>query len=137
MHALFSTYLFAIPLVVGLLSECVKIVTEGMMRGAWHEGLFRSGGMPSTHSAFVTSLLIVVGKKTGLDSPEFAIAFVFACMIWYDAMISRRAIGEQAKLLNRLQKWEHLSERLGHSFKEVIGGIVFGAVITSIGIWLS
>ena len=45
-------------------------------------------------------------------------------------------IGEQAKILNRLQKWEHLSERLGHSLKEVIGGIIFGGAITLIGIYL-
>ena len=84
------------------------------------DGLFRSGGMPSSHSAFVTSLLIVVGWKAGPESIEFAIAFVFACLVWYDAVSSRHAIGEQAKILNRLQKWEHLTERLGHSFKEVI-----------------
>ncbi len=133
MHDLLSTYIFLIPLAVGLLAEMVKIFTEGIQRGAWHEGIFRPGGMPSTHSAFVTSLLIVVWNKAGLESIAFAIAFVFACIVWYDAMSSRRAIGQQAKLLNRLQKWEHLSERLGHSVKEVLGGIVFGAAITAIG----
>ena len=67
----------------------------------------------------VTSLLIVVGKKLGIASPEFAIAAVFSCLTWYDAMSSRRAIGEQAHVLNRLQHWQHFSERLGHSFKQV------------------
>jgi acid phosphatase family membrane protein YuiD len=52
-------------------------------------------------------------------------------------MSSRRAIGMQAKLLNRLQHWEHLKERLGHSFSEVVGGIVFGSVVTWVGIWIS
>ena len=136
MHAVLSTYVFVIPLIVGLLSEAVKIFTEGMERGAWHEGLFRPGGMPSSHSAFVTSLLIVVSEISGLGSTDFAIAFTFACIVWYDAMNSRRAIGQQAKLLNRLQKWEHVSERLGHEFKEVIGGIIFGAFVTIIGIHL-
>ncbi len=134
LHDILSTYIFIIPLIVGLLSEAVKVCTEGMERGAWHEGLFRSGGMPSSHSALVTSLLIVVAEKSGLDSVAFAIAFIFACIVWYDAVSSRRAIGEQAKILNRLQKWEHLSERLGHSLKEVVGGIIFGASITLIGI---
>ncbi len=137
MHDFLRIYLFIIPLIVGILSEILKIFTEGIQRGAWHEGLFRSGGMPSSHSAFVTSLLIIVGMKTGLHSTEFAIAFTFACIIWYDATSSRRAIGEQAKILNRLQKWEHFSERLGHSLLEVIGGIVFGAAVTLIGIWIS
>ena len=135
MHTLLSTYLFLIPLVVGFLSEVLKVITEGIERGAWHEGLFRPGGMPSSHSAFVTSLLIVVGWKTGLESVSFAIAFVFACIVWYDAVSSRHAIGEQAKILNLLQKKQHLSERLGHSMKEVIGGMLFGAAVTVLGIW--
>ncbi len=136
MPDLLSTYIFTIPLIVGLLSEALKVFMEGIKSGAWHEGIFRSGGMPSSHSAFVASLLIVVADKTGLDSVSFAIAFALACIVWYDALSSRRAIGEQAKLLNRLQKWEHLSERLGHSLKEVMGGIVFGTCITLVGIYI-
>ncbi len=134
---LLRLYPFLIPLVVGFLCEATKICYEGFRTGKWHEGIFRSGGMPSTHSAFVTSLLIVVHQKLGAESTEFAIALTFACIVWYDAMNSRRAIGLQAQILNRLQKWEHLVERVGHSFLEVAGGIVFGGLVTWIGIWLS
>lgn len=131
------TYIFLIPLIVGLSAELLKVMVEGFEKGAWHEGLFRPGGMPSSHSALVTSLLIIVGYRSGVDSVLFAVAFVFASIVWYDAMGSRRAIGKQAEVLNRLQHWEHLSERLGHSFKEVIGGILFGAAITVLGIWVA
>jgi uncharacterized protein len=137
LHDLLRTYPFLIPLVVALLCEFVKIAVDTLRTGAWHTALFRPGGFPSTHSAFSTSLLIIVWHKTGLDSIPFAIAFVFAGIVWYDAMSARRAIGEQAKILNRLQHWEHFSERLGHSFIEVIGGILFGAGVTALGIWLS
>lgn len=137
MSALLSQYTFLIPLIVGLLSEALKVVTEGIERGAWHEGILRPGGMPSSHSAFVTSLLIVIGRKTGIDSIEFAIAFVFACIVWYDALSFRHALGEQAKVLNRLQHWEHFSERLGHSVREVLGGIIFGTAVTTLGIWIA
>jgi uncharacterized protein len=130
MRELLSTYIFLIPVIVGFLSEAVKVVSEGITKGAWHEGFFRSGGMPSTHSAFVTSLLIIVWQKTGIHSTEFAIAFVVACLFWYDAMVSRREIGEQAKVLNQLQKLNVLKERIGHSLKEVVGGIVFGGIVT-------
>ena len=135
--SLLRLYPFLIPLVVGILCEITKITQEGIRTGRWHEGIFRSGGMPSTHSAFVTSLLIVVWQKAGTESVEFAVAFVFACIVWYDAMNARRAIGEQATILNRLQKWKHFAERVGHSFKEVVGGIVFGGLVTWLGIWLS
>ena len=130
-------YLFLIPVLVALFSEVTKVVWHGIKTGDYQEKLFQPGGMPSTHSAFVTSLIIVIGTKLGLDSPEFAIAFVFACLTWYDAFSSRRAIGEQAKILNKLQHWRHFSERLGHTGLEVCGGIVFGAVVTLIGIEMS
>lgn len=134
---LLRLYPFLIPLLVGVLCEAVKVCTEGIRTRNWHDGLFRAGGMPSTHSAFVTSLLIVVDRTMGMESAEFAIAFVFACIVWYDAMHSRKEIGDQAKALNRLQKREHFVERVGHSFREVVGGIVFGGVVTWAGIWLS
>jgi uncharacterized protein len=138
MQQILSTYIFLIPVIVGFLSEAVKVVSEGLSRGAWHEGFFRSGGMPSTHSAFVTSLLIVVWQHAGLESVAFAIAFVVACLFWYDAMVSRREIGEQAKVLNQLQKLKVLKERLGHSLLEVLVGIGFGAVVTGIiAMWLN
>jgi uncharacterized protein len=130
-------YLFIIPTVVMILCELAKVIVEGAKSGKWHEGFFKPGGMPSSHSAFVTSLLIIVGRKLGTESVEFAIAFVFAAVVWYDAMSVRRAVGQQAEVLNRLQHWEHFSERLGHSFAQVIVGIFFGAVVTVIGIWMS
>ena len=134
---LLRLYPFLIPLVVGLLCEATKIVCEGIRTGNWHAGIFRAGGMPSTHSAFVMSLLIVVWRKLGVESTEFAIAVVFAIIVWYDAMHARREIGEQAKVLNRMQQWKHFAERVGHSGLEVVGGIAFGAAVTWIGILVS
>lgn len=136
MH-IFRQYLFLIPIVVMVLSECAKIFTEYMRTGKWHGALFRTGGMPSSHSAFVTSLLIIVEQKVGMESVEFAMAFVFAAVVWYDALSLRREVGLQAEMLNRLQQWQHFTERVGHSFKEVIAGIIFGAVVTYIGVWIS
>lgn len=133
---LLRQYLFLIPVVVMLLCEVTKAVVEHIKTGQWHAALFRSGGMPSTHSAFVTSMMIIVERKTGLHSAEFAIAFCFAAIVWYDAMNVRREVGLQAEILNKLQKWKHLTVRVGHSFLEVLGGIVFGVAVTYLGIWL-
>jgi len=134
---LLRQYLFLIPLVVLFLSEIAKVVVEYVKTGDWDEGIFRSGGMPSSHSAFVTSLLIIVAQKLGMESVEFAMAFVFASVVWYDAMSVRRAVGHQAEILNKLQRKEKLKIRLGHTFLEVIAGIAFGAVVTQIGVSLS
>lgn len=134
---LIRQYLFLIPVIVMGLSEMAKALVEYMKTGRWHTALFRTGGMPSSHSAFVTSLLMVVNHKLGTQSTEFAIAFGLAAVVWYDALSLRREVGMQAEMLNRLQHWQKFRESVGHSLKEVIAGIAFGAVVTQIGIWLS
>jgi acid phosphatase family membrane protein YuiD len=133
MHLL-KTHLFLIPAAVMILSEFTKVGVDWWKTG--HIRLFRSGGMPSSHSAFVTSLAIMVGRRLGLDSPEFAISFVLASIVCYDSMSSRKAIGQQAKVLNKLQDLEHLKEQLGHSGLEVFTGILFGVVVTMVGVGL-
>lgn len=133
---LLRTYLFLVPVIAMVLCECAKMAVEYARTGKWSLGLFQPGGMPSSHSAFVTSLLIVIARRLGTDSTEFAIAFVFACVVWYDAISLRRSVGQQAELLNRLQQWKHLRERVGHSSLEVLAGIAFGAVVTAVGIGL-
>ena len=134
---LLQVYIFLIPLVVLVLTEIVKVLVEGFRGATWYTGFSRPGGMPSTHSAFVTSLLIVVWRKIGLESAEFAIAFSLACIVWYDAVMTRRVLEEQSKLLNRMQHLKKFAEDVGHSFLEVFAGMVFGALITWAGIWLS
>jgi len=134
---LLRTYLFLIPLVVLFLCEITKYVVEEFRTGNGQRHLFQQGGMPSSHSAFVTSLLIIVGRKMGVESVEFAIAVVFACIVWYDAIGVRAVLGEQARVLNVLQHFHRLKETLGHSFSEVFAGIAFGAVVTIVGIWMS
>ena len=136
--SLLSVYIFLIPIVVGFLCEFAKLTVASFKKGhVDYDAFFHAGGFPSSHAAFVTSLLFIVWQKAGLDSVEFAIAAVFAVIIFYDAMNSRREIGLQAEVLNRLQHWQRFQTRVGHSFIEVLGGIVFGAVVTWVGVWLS
>jgi acid phosphatase family membrane protein YuiD len=99
-----------------------------------------SGGMPSSHSAFIVSLATVVGKINGLGSSEFGIALAVSLIVMYDAAGIRRAAGKQAKVLNQLVYShndkvyfdEKLKELLGHSPFEVVMGALLGIVM---GIW--
>ena len=84
-----------------------------------------AGGMPSSHSAVVTSL------------PMFAMALIFAFVVMYDAAGVRRAAGKQARLLNKivetpglsgLEVSERLVEVLGHTPLQVVVGAVIGVV---------
>ena len=128
---IFSEYIVLTPLLVMVLAEITKHTYEGLSHGYW----FKHGGFPSSHSAFVVSLMAVIGNKEGVDSAAFAIATVFACITWYDAAFVRSQVGRQAKALNVLQQFQEFSERIGHSVIEVIGGIVFGLLMTTIILW--
>lgn len=61
-----------------------------------------TGGMPSSHSAAVSALTVAVGIETGMDSPVFAVAAIFAVITMFDATGVRRQAGEQAAVLNQL-----------------------------------
>ncbi len=100
------------------------------------ERMVGAGGMPSSHSSTVCGLVVAVGRTCGPDSAIFAIAFMIACIVMYDATGVRRAAGEQAKVLNQLMQekdWEGaqrtLKEFLGHTPVEVFAGAVLGIVI--------
>lgn len=66
------------------------------------ERLTGSGGMPSSHSALVSSLALGMARAEGYQSPMFALTLAFAAVVMYDAMGVRRAAGEQAKVLNKM-----------------------------------
>jgi hypothetical protein len=96
-----------------------------------------AGGMPSSHSAVVTSLATLIGKNEGVTTPIFAVSVIFAFIVMYDAAGVRRAAGKQAKLLNKLvetpglsgiQVGEKLVEVLGHTPTQVFVGAIIGII---------
>lgn len=100
--------------------------------------LLGAGGMPSSHSAVVVSLATLIGKYEGIGTPLFALAFIVAFVVMYDACGVRRAAGKQAVLLNKLietpgltglQVSEKLVEVLGHTPIQVLVGALIGFVV--------
>ena len=96
-----------------------------------------AGGMPSSHSAVVTSLATLIGKYNGVDSPIFALALIVAFVVMYDACGVRRAAGKQAKVLNEIvntpglsnvQVQEKLQEALGLTPTQVFVGFLIGLI---------
>ena len=59
-----------------------------------------SGGMPSSHSAFVMALTTSVAWECGFASPLFAVCVVLSFVVMYDASGVRRETGRQAEILN-------------------------------------
>ncbi len=96
-----------------------------------------AGGMPSSHSAVVTSITTLIGKYQGVDTPLFALSLIVALVVMYDACGVRRAAGKQASLLNkiietpgltRVEVTEKLQEVLGHTPIQVFVGALIGII---------
>ncbi len=63
-----------------------------------------TGGMPSSHSAAVSSLISSLIFNYGFSSPYVAIATVFGVIVMFDSMGVRRQSGEQGIVLDELVK---------------------------------
>ncbi len=105
------------------------------------ERLSGAGGMPSAHSASVCGITIAISRTVGVADPLFALSFMFAAVVMYDAMGVRRAAGQHASVINKLVKdhdKEHinnldaLKEFLGHTPFEVLGGAMLGILIAMV-----
>ena len=99
---------------------------------------FHNGGMPSSHTSLVTTLTLSVAHAEGTASPLFAIALVFSLYFIFEATGLRQEVGKQARVLNEmfdeLAESHHvdrgrLKELVGHTWGEVLGGAVFGAIV--------
>lgn len=97
--------------------------------------------MPSSHSAIVMAITVLIGKEAGFDSYAFAMSLVFSSVVMYDAAGVRRAAGKQATLLNKIietpgltgvQVQERLVEVLGHTPLQVFVGAIIGIIVGSI-----
>jgi acid phosphatase family membrane protein YuiD len=97
-----------------LIAQIVKIIYYFIIEKKinWIH-LFEAGGMPSSHSALVCSLVAMVGLRQGFDSVFYAVAFVFAAIVMYDAIEVRH-------------------EEVGHTLIEVSTGGILGIIIALI-----
>ena len=137
-------------IIANLSAQFVKVPLYYLKNRKWRLSLiFSTGGMPSSHSAMVASLATAVALYTGADSVYFAISFVFAAVVIYDAMGIRRHAGKHAAMLNKLiadlkeikdspvlmkrfadpQYHRQFKELLGHEPAETIWGSIFGIAV--------
>jgi len=100
--------------------------------------------MPSSHSALVAGACHAVGLRSGFDSPLYAISFVLAMIVIYDATGIRRQAGKHAELINAIiedlatghpLQQEKLREVLGHTPLEAVGGTILGLLIAQL-LWM-
>ena len=137
MTDIFQNRILLISIFSCFLAQFIKIFT-GKEKRIDFKRIIMSGGMPSSHSSFVTSLAMLVGFDKGFASTEFAITAVFAIIVMYDASGVRRAVGKQAEILNQIvddffhgkfDQHKKLKELVGHTPKEVLFGALLGIII--------
>jgi acid phosphatase family membrane protein YuiD len=107
----------------------------------WHL-LVATGGMPSSHSAYVCSAATAIAFRDGLNSSLFALSVVVSVIVMVDAAGLRRAAGNHATVLNQIIEElfqghpiseEKLKELLGHTPTQVFLGAVLGILCSLIG----
>ncbi|MBQ6843339.1 MAG: divergent PAP2 family protein [Agathobacter sp.] len=121
-------------------AQILKVIINGVVYKKWDiERLFGDGGMPSGHSATVSSLACITGLVYGTNSFEFAFTLILAIIVCHDAVGVRLETGKQAKILNEMMKtldiiFSHevaevkLKEMVGHTHAQVIAGVALGVL---------
>ena len=128
-----------IPLLVWFSIQAFKVIWDLVQTKKFNfKRILGAGGMPSSHSAVVMCLAMMIGKEYGFGSSIFALSIIFSFVVMYDAAGVRRAAGKQAALLNKIintpglsipQVQERLVEVLGHTPVQVLVGAVIGVVV--------
>jgi hypothetical protein len=121
------------PLMAWFTAGTLKFILNSIKAGRPAFALIGYGGMPSNHSAIVTSVTVLLAMQEGIDHPAFGVAVALAFIVFLDAGSLRREVGRHARAINNLTS-EHnspsrLRERMGHTRIEILAGILVGGVV--------
>ena len=144
-----QTILFIlIPIVVGGVTQVLKALVKSVKAKELRlKYVLDYGDFPSTHTAFVVSVVTVVGFNQGINSIIFFLAMALAIIIIRDAWSFRRKVSRYGEVINKIRpslskeqrKAIHgirVEERLGHNFYELFGGAIFGFFLSWLFYWI-
>ncbi len=125
-----------IAIASGLVAQVVKvIVASARQRRPDFSLLFTTGGMPSSHTATVTTLAVLIARRDGVGSPLFSVTLIVGLYVIFEATGLRQEVGKQARVLNEMidaliathtLDRGRLRELTGHTWSEVVGGFFCG-----------
>jgi len=143
--SLFDNRILLSALLGWFIAQVIKVPLHFILKRKWNFSLLLSvGGMPSSHSALVAGTAQATGLYMGYNSAAFALSFVLAVVVIYDATGIRRQAGKHAAVINAMVqdlatghplKEEQLREVLGHTPMEAVAGTLLGIVISQL-IWM-
>ena len=131
-------------LITAISSWAIAQVLKAIINAVVHkkfslDRLFGDGGMPSGHSATVTSLAVITALNYGTGSFQFAVSAILAIVVCHDAMGVRQETGKQAVVINEIVKTYSilaeeklpdvkLKEFVGHTPVQVVAGVLLGII---------
>lgn len=122
------TYAYLVtPFFSWLVTGVLKFLINSIKSRRLAFNLIGYGGMPSNHSAIVSSMVMLVFLKEGISSPAFGVALALSFIVLLDANSLRKQIEKHAISLNTLGDFK-LRERIGHSKAEIGAGCLVGCV---------
>jgi len=130
--------MFFIPFFTLFCTEILKVIIQSIKQKEFSIAWFlHSGGMPSGHSSFTSSVATLTAYVKGYDSIEFLIALSLAIVVMYDARGLRAQVGKHAESINKLSSSKKTHDiYAGHTNLEVIIGASFGIIFTIVFIFL-
>lgn len=142
-----TSYAIVSTITAIVVAQVIKPLLHLFFTGQWDWHLIlSSGGFPSSHTAGVTACCFAVGLSENFSSNLFAVTFVFALIIAYDAMNVRYYAGQNIQITRQLIKditelsqiklddpiyFTKMKDVLGHKGFEVGGGIILGIGVSA------
>lgn len=118
-----------LPLAAWVIAGSLKFLINSIRYGRAAREHIGYGGFPSTHTTVLAAVTFAIGFSEGFSTPLFMLAEGALVILVIDAHGLRRKVGEQARVLNRLELTARLREKMGHSYAEIAGGLALGAAI--------
>jgi acid phosphatase family membrane protein YuiD len=129
-------------LISGIAAQVLKPFVDLLQKKGFNAfRVLDTGGMPSSHTAVVTTLTVGVAVYQGISSPLFGISLIIGLYFIFEATGLRQEVGNQARVLNEIiaavRETHHfdtdgLRELIGHTWVEVMGGFVLGLLVALI-----
>lgn len=130
-----------VPIMSWMIAQIAKMIVNLCVEKKLElERLIGDGGMPSAHSATVSSLMAILGWGCGFGSAYFALATMFAVVVVHDATGVRREAGKHAtsilQIVDSLNalieekdekiRTEKLKQLVGHTPLQAFFGVLLG-----------
>jgi uncharacterized protein len=126
------------PFLAWLVAGILKFLINSLRAKRLAFDLIGYGGLPSNHSAIVSSIAALIAFKEGINTPAFGVAVALAFIVILDASSLRKQVGKHAAAINQLtstatnHSLNKLRERMGHSRIEILAGIGTGIFVAYI-----